>query len=28
VTKNTDGDSKIRAYERYRYVQDTNQTAW
>jgi hypothetical protein len=27
VTKHTDGDSKIRSYERYAYVQDTNQTA-
>jgi hypothetical protein len=27
VTKNTDGDSKIRSYERYEHVQDTNQTA-
>ena len=27
VYKHTDGDSKIRSYERYAYVQDTNQTA-
>lgn len=27
VTKHTDGYSKIRSYERYQYVQDTNQTA-
>jgi hypothetical protein len=27
VTKHTDGDSKIRSYERYVHVQDTNQTA-
>jgi len=27
VIKNTDGDSKIRSYEKYVYVQDTNQTA-
>jgi hypothetical protein len=27
VTKHTDGDSKIRSYERYEHVQDTNQTA-
>ena len=27
VTKNTDGDSKIRSYERYVHVQNTNQTA-
>jgi len=27
VTKHTDGDSKIRSYERYSYVQNTNPTA-
>jgi len=27
VNKHTDGDSRIKSYERYAYVQDTNQTA-
>ena len=27
VYKHTDGDSKVKSYERYAYVQDTNQTA-
>ena len=27
VVKHTDGDSKIKSYERYTHVQDTNQTA-
>ena len=27
VTKHTNGDSKIKSYERYRHVQNTNPTA-